>query len=42
LLSAARNAYTAAADLAFLAAAGIMLLTAMLAVAAFRNLKRSG
>jgi len=42
LLSAARNAYTAAADIALLAAAGIMLLTAMLAVAAFRNLKRSG
>lgn len=41
LLSAARNAYTTAADLALLAAAGIMLLTAMLAVAAFRNLKRS-
>jgi len=42
LLSAARSAYTAAADVALLAGAGIMLLTALLAVAAFRNLKTPG
>ena len=39
LLSAARNAYTAAADIALLSAAGIMVLTAILAVATFRNPK---
>ena len=42
LLSAARSAYTAAADTALLAGAGIILLTAVLAVAAFRNLKTPG
>ena len=42
LLSAARNAYTTAADVALLAGAGIMLLTAALALAAFRNLKTPG
>ena len=41
LLSAARNAYTTAADIAFFAGAGILVLTAILAVATFQNLKRA-
>ncbi|MBZ9987132.1 MFS transporter [Mesorhizobium sp. BH1-1-5] len=42
LLSAARSAYTSAAAGSFLAAAGIMLLAAIVAVAMLRNLKTRG
>jgi len=41
LLSAARNAYTSAADAAFVAGAAIMFVTAAFAVAMFRKVKRS-
>jgi len=42
LLSAARTAYTSAADTTFLTAAGIMLLAAIVAVTMFRGLETRG
>ncbi|MER9955268.1 hypothetical protein NKJ52_10530 [Mesorhizobium australicum] len=42
LLLAARSAYTSAADITFLTAAGIVLLTAIVAVTMLRGLKTQG